>query len=124
LTYATTVLVALAFAAALRVMRLVPLARSALQTAQSASRTMRDPALGDDSKERIVRQASIELMRQFLAIAGRSAAAVAISLIPLAALSAAGLVTWSGVTRALVTWQGIALATAAIAAATLVRYKT
>src|SRR5690349_218258 len=97
------------FAVALRLCRTVPLAAMAIQTSRHAATLMFDPTLSDREKERAVQKSSLSLFAICCSIVGRGLLAVLLSLVPLVAFDAAGLVRFSSVTRWLTTWQGLAL---------------
>jgi hypothetical protein len=123
LTYLAALVAALVFAAGLRLLKLVPIAAKAVDTARGATRAMQDATLSDAVKERAVRQASITLMGQFLTMVARAALAAAASVISLAAFSTAGLAPWRAVMHVFATWQGLALASAATVLVAVIKSK-
>lgn len=74
-----------------------------------------DRELDEVEKEQRIRAASVSLLGDCLSILVRAAAALAISLLPLALLDATNLVRFSDVISWIATLPGIALATAAVA---------
>jgi hypothetical protein len=83
---------------------------------REALRVMRDAGVGDDDKERLLQQASVAMMGAFASITLRTVLAVAVALLPLLALHAAGLVLMPAVAQALASWEGIALTSVAMTA--------
>jgi hypothetical protein len=79
--------------------------------------------MDDIEKERIVKRSSLELLRSFFSITGRTVAAVLVSVAPLVALEMADLAKFSSVTRLLSTWQGIVLSSFVMAVTLFVRTK-
>lgn len=114
LTYLAAVAAAAVFGFFIRFLRIVPVAREVVAVSRGAVACMRDPAISDLEKERAMQRASISLMRGFLSILGRSAAAVAAAALLLLALDAIRLARLSAVTDLLATWQGIVLTTVAM----------
>ena len=110
MTYVAALLVAFCFVIALRLLGLAPIAAKVIETAGSAAKSMRDPALSDLAKEQAARKASRTLMGSFLSITGRTAIAFVAPLLSLGVFDVTGLAQWSEVTRLLATWQGILLA--------------
>lgn len=121
MTYIAALLVASCFVIALTLLGLAPIAAKVIETAGSAVKSMRDPALNDLAKEKAARNASRTLMGSFLSMTGRTAIAFVASLLPLAIFDATGLARWSAVTHVLATWQGILLATGVTVLVYLVR---
>jgi hypothetical protein len=85
-------------------------ARQAIQSGLVASRKMRDPATSDDEKEEAARAASLVLLRSFGSITIRSAAALAVSFLPLLAFEVTGLARLQAVNRLMLSWTGLLLA--------------
>jgi hypothetical protein len=85
-------------------------AHFAIQSGVDASRRMRDPASSDDEKEQAARAASLVLMRSFGSIAGRSAAALAASVLPLLVFDFTGLARLASVNELMLSWNGLLVA--------------
>jgi hypothetical protein len=120
LIYVAAVLATVCFGITLRLLGAITVAADVMATSRQAAACMRDPALGDDEKEKLLQTASISLLRNFLGIVARGAAAVAAAVIAVLALQAGGLVDAAAVASFLATWQGILLSCVAMAAAFLV----
>jgi len=119
--YAAALAAVACFIIAFERLGVVAVARGAMRSALDASRVMRDARLSDEEKERAVRASSLVLLRSFGSITIRSAAALAISLLPVLALQAAGLAALPAVNRLLLSWQGLLLASVTVAVAYLAR---
>jgi len=115
-TYAAAIITVACFAVALDRLQVFSIARSAIRAARIASRMMRDGSVSDDDKERSARAASLTLFHCFGSIVWRSAAAVALSILPVAVLQIANLTRLSAVNSVLMSWSGLLLATATVAA--------
>lgn len=111
------------FVAALRLMDILPIAAGAVETTRAAAQALKDAGIGDADKERLLQKASLKLMGTFVSIAARAALAVAVSLLPLLAFQAAGLVHLTAVAHLLATWQGIALTSAVMTAGYFVKLR-
>lgn len=98
------------FIVALWLFRIVPAAAKAVEVSRVSARIMRDPALGDEEKERAVQKASLTLLWSFLSITARGAAAVGASLLPMLAFDVAGLARFGDVANFLATWETIVVA--------------
>lgn len=72
--------------------RIVPVARRAIGVVLEAFAALRDPAIGDDVRETMMRRGSLALFGAFLQIALRSAVALAAAALPIYAADWAGLV--------------------------------
>lgn len=90
MTLAAVVLAGVAFLVALRLSRLERFAVDALASFRNAMAAMRNDALADDEKERIVQQAAVRLMRYFATITLISAAVLAAPVGVLLAFDALG----------------------------------
>jgi hypothetical protein len=109
------------FIIALRAMAIPAITLGVIANGREAARVMTDKSLGDDEKERRLQKASVEMMRAFGSITLRAAAALAVGVVPLIALQAAGIAEMTTVGHALATWQGIVLTGAAMTAVYFVR---
>ena len=107
--YAAALLAATCFMIALRAMAIPAITARVLTTGREAARVMGDKSIEDDDKERLMQQASVQLLKTFVSISARAAAALVAGAIPLAMLHAAGIVPLAAVGAFLATWQGIAL---------------
>lgn len=114
--YVAIIVAASCFMAAIRLLAIPPIAAGVVGTTRSAAAVLRDRAMSDDEKERLMQRASLTLMRAFASLTARLAAAIAISLLPLLALHAAGVVQLSAVGELLGSWEGTAVTTAAMTA--------
>ena len=72
--------------------RIVPVARRAIAVVQEAFAALRDPAIGDDVRETMMRRGSLTLLGAFLQIAIRSAVTLAAAAVPIYLADWAGLV--------------------------------
>jgi hypothetical protein len=114
--YAAAALAASFFMIALKALAIPSVAARVVAMGREAVRVMRDAGVGDDDKERLLQQASVAMMGAFASITLRTALAVAVALLPLLALHAAGLVLMPAVAQALASWEGIALTSVAMTA--------
>jgi hypothetical protein len=114
--YAAAALAASFFMIALKALAIPSVAARVVAMGREAVRVMRDAAVGDDDKERLLQQASVAMMGAFASITLRTVLAVAVALLPLLALHAAGLVLMPAVAQALASWEGIALTSVAMTA--------
>jgi hypothetical protein len=103
------VLATACFGIGLRLLGVVAAGRKVIATSRVAANCIRDPTISDLEKEKVVQKASLSLMGGFLSIVVRGAGALVVSVLPLLAFDAVGLVRVSTVTRLLATWQGILL---------------
>jgi hypothetical protein len=103
------------FVIALRRFGVVAAARRGVQSGLEASRLLRDSGSSDEDKERVARAASGVLLRSFGSIAVRSAAALAVSLLPLLLLDLAGLVPIAAVNQLMLSANGVLFASATVA---------
>jgi len=106
-TYVAAVLAAACFGLALRWLGVVAVARRVVATSREAAECIRDPALSDLEKEKMVQGASLSLMRGFLSILARGVGAFGLAALLLLALDAVGAARAADVTHWLATWQGI-----------------
>jgi hypothetical protein len=86
----------------------------AIKTAQSAMETMRDKSLDDEAREKAIQGASIKLFTAFFSILIRSAAALAISFLPIYLAHWTGLATIDAVIGFLSRWDVIVIVSAVI----------
>jgi hypothetical protein len=114
--YAAAALAASFFMIALKALASPSVAARVVAMGREALRVMRDAGVGDDDKERLLQQASVAMMGAFASITLRTVLAVAVALLPLLALHAAGLVLMPAVAQALASWEGIALTSVAMTA--------
>ena len=98
----------------------VPVAVRAVDTGRNAARTLRDPALDDEDKERALQRASLSLMGGFVSIVARAAAALGISVAPALVFEAVGLARFSDIAALLETWEMIIAASVILTALCLV----
>lgn len=112
--YLAAFLTVTVFVVALWRLGIVPEATEAIAVSRNSAKSIRDPALSDEDKERLVRRASLTLLRGFLAITWRGAAAVGISLLPMLAFDVAGLADFRAVADFLATWEAIVVASVVI----------
>lgn len=110
MTYLAAALAVACFAMALDRLRVLEISRRAIQAGRDASRIMQDRSTNDARKEQLVRSASLTLFHCFGAITWRSAAAVAISVLPVMLLQVTDFVRLSSVNRLLLSWNGLLLA--------------
>ena len=99
------------FIVAIMILKIVSIASDAINTSVATGRIMSNPDLDEDDKERLVREASITLSLRFASILLRSAAALAISTLPLVIFDWMGIAGFEETTSALLTWQAICLST-------------
>jgi hypothetical protein len=119
--YVAAAAAVIAFMIAFERLRVADVARRALATSGRGTAALRDPMLSDDEKERLLRQASISLGRDVLAIGARGAGALLASLLPLLVLDFTGVTEFEIVLAWMGTWQTILLISAAIAVWAVVR---
>lgn len=108
------------FILAFRFMKVASIAASALAMTRQASAVMADGTLGDDAKERAVREASKRLMGLFFDIALRSALVVAVPALALYLLDALGVASFEVVTAFLLRREVIAVSAVAMIGAAVV----
>jgi hypothetical protein len=113
-------LVVLAFIAACYALRIVAVARRIVATARQSMRTMRDPALDDEIKEKAAQRAAIVLFGGFLSITFRSLVAVLASSAVIYAADLAGFVPAPVAIDLLGSWEFIVATTVMLTAAYLV----
>ncbi len=109
------------FVAALWLFGIVSVAANAVEISRDSTRTIRDPALSDEDKERTLQRASLTLLRSFVSITARGAAAIGASLLPMLAFEAAGLARFWDIVDFLSTWEAIIVASVLVTLAYLVR---
>lgn len=98
--YAAALAAVALFVLALERFGVVRESRRAIAVSRDAIRIVPDASLDDDAKERMLQQASVTLFGAFASIAGRTIAAFAVSLVPLAV----GEVTGLAPARAVAAW--------------------
>jgi len=108
------------FIIAFRFMKVGSIAATAFATTRQATAVMTDGALGDDAKERAVRQASKRLLLLFLDISLRAALVFTVPAFALFLFDALGLVSFAVVTAFLLRWEVIAISAAAMIGAAFV----
>ena len=99
--------------------RIVPVARRAIAVVLEAFAALRNPAIGDDERESMMRRGSLTLLVAFLQIAIRSAVALAAAALPVYLADWAGLVPRGPVFEFLVRADVIAAITVATVVAWL-----
>lgn len=114
MTLAVAAAAAVAFLAGLVLSGLVPAAMTAVRISATTLRTVRDPVLDDDTKERLVRRASLDLLLAGLSIAIRAAAALCLPALVVFFAELAGLATQAAVYGLMLTWEFILASTAAL----------
>jgi len=108
------------FIVAFRVMKVASTAANAVATTRQATLVLTDGALGDDAKERAVRQASKRLMVLFFDITLRSALVLAVPALALFLFDALGLISIEVVMAFLLRWEVIAISAVAMIGAAVV----
>ena len=98
----------------------VRVARDVITVSRGAFIVMRDTNLDDETRERSVQRASIQLFGAFASIILRSAVALLSSIVPIWFFDLAGLATYDSVAEALVRWDVIAAATLVMTVAFIV----
>ncbi len=83
----------------------------ALHTARSAVAILRDESVGDDTREKAVRRASVQLFSAFISILVRSALTLLASFMPIWLADVSGLVRTQEVFEYLLRWDVIFIAT-------------
>lgn len=116
---ATAITSILCFAGGLWLFGVVRAAGAALATARTALQALRDESLDDLARERVARQASLQLFARFGAILLRSALALLASAVPIALADVAGLAPQQAVIAFLSRWDVILAAAAVMVAAYL-----
>ena len=86
-------------------------ARRAIRAGLDAGRVLSDPALSDREKEQAARKTSFVLLGDFASIAARSAAALAVSSLPVIVLHVTGVADIAAVNSLMLSWNGIVFAT-------------
>ena len=106
----TLVAVLLACAAFLIALRLSPLERLVLDAAaafRKAVATIRNDALADEEKERLVQEGALQLMKRFAAITMVGAATLAVPVLVLLALDALGVTEFQAAIDLSLRWEVI-----------------
>ena len=109
------------FVIALWMFGIISVAIKAVEVSRESARTIRDPALSDEDKERTLQRASLTLLGSFLSITARAAAAIGASLLPMLAFDVAGLAPFWNVADFLATWEAIILISVMLTLVFLVR---
>lgn len=120
MTAAAVALSAALLAAALRFSRIERIAADAAGTAREALGVMRDPALDEEAKERLVQRGAVALMGKAALLTAVSAAILALPFLLLLFFHAAGLAPLDDTLALAASWRMIALAAALGAAAWLI----
>ena len=100
---------------------IISVAIKTVEVSRESTKTIRNPALSDENKERTLQRASLTLLGSFLSITARAAAAVGASLLPMLAFDVAGLASFRDVADFLATWEAIILVSAVLMLVYLVR---
>jgi hypothetical protein len=98
---------AVAFLAGLAFSGLVPAAMTAIRISNAAMRTIRDPVLDDEAKEKLVQRAALDLLVASLSIAIRVAAALCLPALVVFFAELAGLAGQAEVYTLMLTWEFI-----------------
>jgi len=112
--YLAAFLTVTVFVVALWWFGIVPAAAKAVAVSRDSATIIRDPALSDEDKERALQSASLTLLRGFLSITWRGAAAVGVSLLPMVVFDVVGLADFGAVADFLATWEAIVVASVVI----------
>lgn len=120
MTAAAVALSAALFAAALRLSRIERVSADALAIARGALAVMRDPALDEEAKERLVQRRAVELVGKAALLTATGAAILALPFLLLLLFHAASLAPLGDTLALAASWPMIALAAALGAAAWLV----
>lgn len=120
MTAAAVALSAALFAAALRLSRIERVSADALAIARAALAVMRDPALDEEAKERLVQRRAVELVGKAALLTATGAAILALPFLLLLLFHAADLAPLGDTLALAASWPMIALAAALGAAAWLV----
>ena len=120
MTAAAVALSAALLAVALRFSRIERIAADAAGTAREALSVMRDPALDEDAKERLVQRGAVALMGKAALLTAVSAAILALPFLLLLFFHAADLAPLDDTLALAASWRMIALAAALGAAAWLI----
>lgn len=99
----------------------ISVAIKTVEVSRESTKTIRNPALSDENKERTLQKASLTLLGSLLSITARAAAAVGASLLPMLAFDVAGLASFRDVADFLATWEAIILVSAVLMLVYLVR---
>ncbi len=106
------VLSAALFAAALRLSRIERVSADALTIARDALAVMRDPALDEEAKERLVQRRAVALVGKAALLTAMSAAILALPFLPLLLFHATGLAPLGDTLALAASWRTVALAAA------------
>lgn len=112
MTAAAVALSAALFAAALRLSRIERVSADALAIAREALAVMRDPALDEDAKERLVQRRAIALVAKAALLTATGAVIVALPFLLLLLFHAADLARLEDTLALAASWPMIALAAA------------
>ena len=120
MTIAAVALSAALFAAALRLSRIERVSADALAIARGALAVMRDAALDEEAKERLVQRRAVELVGKAALLTAMGVAILALPFLLLLLFHAAGLAPLEDTLALAASWPMIALAAALGVAAWLV----
>lgn len=120
MTVAAVALSAALFAAALRLSRIERVSADALAIARAALAVMRDAALDEEAKERLVQRRAVELVGKAALLTATGGAILALPFLLLLLFHAAGLAPLEDTLALAASWPMIALAAALGVAAWLV----
>jgi len=112
--YLATFLTIATFVVALWLFGIVPAAAKALEVSRAAAKAIRDSTLSEEEKERTLQKSSLVLLRSFLSITARGAAALGVSLVPMLAFDLTGLAGFWVVADFAATWEVIIVASVLI----------
>ena len=107
MTLAAVILACAAFLVALNLSRLERLTLGVIASFRIAVAAMRNDALADDEKERLVRQSAVHLMNHFAAITLIGAAVLAVPVLVLLALDAFGATSFQAAVDLSLRWEVI-----------------
>ena len=100
---------------------IISVAIKAVEVSRESTKTIRNPALSDEKKERTLQRVSLTLLGSFLSITARATVAVGAALLPMLAFDVAGLASFRDVADFLATWEAIILVSAVLMLVYLVR---
>lgn len=117
--YAVAALAIAVFMIAFVVLRIVAVAKSAIQTSRAASSALANPQLDDAHREQLIQRSSLSLLGNFISITIRGAVALGLSWLTLLAADAADLARLEDVVALLSSWQAIVVTTVVLTVAWL-----
>ena len=115
--YAVAALAIAVFMIAFFVLRIVAVAKTAINTSREVGRMLTNPELGDEHREQVMQKASLSLLGNFVSITLRGTAALALSYLSLLAADAAGMARLEDVVTLLSGWEAIVVITVVLTAA-------